>query len=1491
MPTPITINADVDLDFRKATAQASAFQKQFSGNFRNNGLKSLTTDANQFENALGKATTRIVSLGAAAVVFNTLRKSFAAFADATIEVEQSLARINVSLGQSSSSLKKYGDAIFDIASNTGSTFEEAAKAAELLSHQGLGAAETLKRLNAAMTLSRISGTDAAESVKSLTAAINSFSKEGLSGIDVADRFAAVSSKYGVSSKDLGDAVSGIGESASEAGVSLNQLLGIVTAVQQTTQQSGQAIKAALTTILSHAGRPEILEQLQQLGVAVKDTENNVLPTVRILQNLAGAYDGLNAPQKNLISLQLAGTSQSNVLKAALKDLVKENGIYNNVLRTTASAQGAAAKQNEVYNKTLGSEINSVKNSIQQLLASLGGASIGPFTKQLIDTFQKAKSFLSGGDSGEGIGKSLGEGMLRGIANVISGPGIAAILLILSKGLGKVIATIGSEAKGLLSINDVAGKRAQIQQTINSLIAAGTSAERETLAAANGVLQRKEAILAISERIRQTELIGSPLQNAFLGQGFLGGTKNTLPHFAKSVTPNFADPIYEAIKREKAAGVPANQIYIDRDRRLVGPDNPMGLLVANRRDEPIGGFQGVNRVMAEGNDPKKSGIPNFAGPLTRQQFIERGQFVSKETLSSINSLIASLNGLDSSRIKTVAANIRTLSEDFNKSAKGLVTGQILSAQKLARSGEGRVIRDGGTRLNIEENGNVANSGANIAELIAQNRVSANNIKLLTQKGLINNGSDQFFRGKIKGGKDVLSPEALREEFLQNQLNDRRNLGFNRAKERLVSGGNVTPAQINLIKEELRQEASKNASKFFAPGTPNSVTSAFSKQSAEFNFSRLQGQRQDLFNETAFVNSQARRKTIVTKGRVAQAEFRNKVGSASLGAAFALPFASGFIDEGAGGTTSGKVRGGIKGALEGAGTGALLGPEGAAIGAVIGGLIGVFGKLNKSAEEMAAEFDKQAEYRNNENIALSRAIQLQNQLNDARKNGGSKTDINNLTREFNNARSAVNSDSGKRILALSGNAQDVAKQNFEDAAARETAKGNVQKFLSTDSINKRSSNIPGVASGNDTFAQIFKGAITDKDALAVSEEQLSALQKIANGKGFLQENPSSSSRAFSADPNNAIFNASGLGLAIDQSSIKEFANILKTLEPLAKTGGINTSSITPDNARSLANGIVTAITARKNDISNAAQLEKDNKGASGRLPEGSLLTRPNLDAFGQSVQASRNIFSSQGSRAQGKYDFYKSIEETGAVSKGAFDTDPNFIKARAGVQSSNAGELALKFLESNNVRTGGLRSSRGDPILGAIGKRLGNYGISGARNSEEALVLKDVIEKATETQKANGGLPTYPLNFSSSNSGLVPGNLVNKYSPDGKPLGLYSQSNAYSSNKNFIETPLEKRPVKSASGKILTQRDTSEDYNKQPEKTRDDHINAYLKAASDMKDSAEKLNSFTLKIVMDIRGLDDEKQLTPLKKAMEEIIKLRNDFQSSIGLPNPPGGYHR
>ena len=74
-----------------------------------------------------------------------------------VEVEKSLTDVTVILNLNAKALENFSSQLFNTAKNTGQSFQTVSEAAVELSRQGLGAEETLKRINDAMILTRLSG--------------------------------------------------------------------------------------------------------------------------------------------------------------------------------------------------------------------------------------------------------------------------------------------------------------------------------------------------------------------------------------------------------------------------------------------------------------------------------------------------------------------------------------------------------------------------------------------------------------------------------------------------------------------------------------------------------------------------------------------------------------------------------------------------------------------------------------------------------------------------------------------------------------------------------------------------------------------------------------------------------------------------------------------------------------------------------------------------------------------------------------------------------------------------------------------------------------------------------------------------------------------------------------------------------------------------------------------------------------------------------------
>lgn len=668
----LSLEAQVHLQLQRAAQQWNTFQRT-NGTFKpvldksRFGASQLTADISRLDKSLVSATNRVTSLGAAFTVFFGIQRAFASFIKSTIDVEASLTRINVNLGQSSQGLQEFSKGLFDIARLTGRTFDEAAKAAEEFARQGLSVAEVQKRTRDALVLARIAAIDVGEATTDLTAAVNTFNAEALTTTDIVNRLAAVDTRFAVSSRDLGLAISRVGNSAQEAGVSFNELLGIVTAVQQTTQRGGSVIGNSLKTIFTRISRPGVLDQLEELGVATRDLNNNTLPAIQILQNLSATYDKLSSAQKSVLAEQVGGVYQINILKAAVKDLGNAQSVAAEATLVAANAQDAAFQKNAELNKTLQASIAGTANSIKELFASIGNQSVGVGLKPLLAVFDEARQTLSGGDTGEGMGKTIGEGIVKGISNVLSGPVLIGGVIAITKGLFTILKAFSTSLRAELGLKTVTEQRAAVLARINELIALANGSELRSIANATSILGQRQALLAIEQRISAEKarqvVTDAALASSFLQPGLRGGVVSGLnvkkaaegyvPSSPNAPKTHAADGYLPALAQEKAAVSKGVGGASASARAVVIPNfafgqGKRGALVANTDEYIVPNYAntGASAIfnpkmvqkygLPEGAQKITSGtaaagfVPSFAKPQTDSEAFKRFFAGSKVT---------------------------------------------------------------------------------------------------------------------------------------------------------------------------------------------------------------------------------------------------------------------------------------------------------------------------------------------------------------------------------------------------------------------------------------------------------------------------------------------------------------------------------------------------------------------------------------------------------------------------------------------------------------------------------------------------------------------------------------------------------------------------------------------------------------------------------------------------------------------------------------------
>ena len=538
----ISVGADtrqLERDIQSALARDFKF-KGLNEKAFTQPLGRITGAANEFQKSLDASNARVIAFGASAGLIYTVEKAFTSLIKSTIDVQKSLTDINVILNVSTRTLSQFGSDLFDIAKNTGQSFDAVAQAATELSRQGLGLEETLKRTRDALVLTRLSGLDTVSAVEALTATINSFNKAGLDSTVIINKLANVDAAFAVSSADLAQAIQRVGSSAADAGVDFDELLAIVTSVQQTTARGGAVIGNSLKTIFTRIQRTDTLDQLEQLGIQVRTLEGETLPAIQILSNLSSTFNRLGDAQRAQVAETVGGVFQINILKAALSDLQKEYSTYNNALKTASSATNEAIIRNEALNQTLSSLINKTFVNLTKVGSDIGKISFGPTIENLLNLLNKGLESID--IDGQGIGSKIGKGILEGIGSFISGPGVILLTAVVTKlvfNLGKFAA---QSLQTILNLNTKAEERAAIQAKINQVLSQETALVQSVYNKEISVLDVETKILNIIrqqtiERERAAAL-SSTLTGGLIGRG-VSSKGGALKAKSAGFIPNFA----------------------------------------------------------------------------------------------------------------------------------------------------------------------------------------------------------------------------------------------------------------------------------------------------------------------------------------------------------------------------------------------------------------------------------------------------------------------------------------------------------------------------------------------------------------------------------------------------------------------------------------------------------------------------------------------------------------------------------------------------------------------------------------------------------------------------------------------------------------------------------------------------------------------------------------------------------------------------------------
>ena len=670
----------VDLKFDDSKA-AAALQSSLQGltrqtqNFNRNPiiaknftqpLGRITGAADEFTKSLEASNARVLAFGASAGAIFAVEKAMSELVKTTITVEQKLTDINVLLNVSDKQFKRFSDGLFQVARQTGTAFGEVADSANEFARQGLSVEDTLKRTNAALALSKLGMMDSVNATESLTAALNTFKGEVNDSAVVVNKLAQVDAEFAVSSKDLAEAIKRTGASAKDASVSFDELLAAVTVTQERTARGGAVIGNAFKTIFTRIQRPEVLNQLELVGVQVRKQSGEVLPAIEILKQYGAVYDNLTPTVQSNTSALIAGGRQINILKAFLPELAASTGKFDSALRVANETTTEATDRLKILTSTTQGTVNAVTANLTKTASEIGSLSIKPAIDNILKGLDTITD-LVGPSNFFGLGETIGKGVYEGIGKVLSGPGIILLSTVLAKLGGNLLRFVSQSGASFLGLNKQAEEQARTQTIIGNILAQRPEVMQRIL---SGQISQNDAAKVFANELKMAEAHYQNLNNLAASlaakQRTFGGPsrkKTNAEGLIPNFVPNFAMADAEA-EREAASqgGYRAGQI-----RRMNMPG--MGPVTYNGKED-VKKFPGMQQpaIMPPalskagrdyrdqfksviGFDPYNEGaafgfVPNFSAVKRRQ--VNEISLDEMRTDPVLSQIIRGMTGPDSSK---------------------------------------------------------------------------------------------------------------------------------------------------------------------------------------------------------------------------------------------------------------------------------------------------------------------------------------------------------------------------------------------------------------------------------------------------------------------------------------------------------------------------------------------------------------------------------------------------------------------------------------------------------------------------------------------------------------------------------------------------------------------------------------------------------------------------------------------------------------------------
>lgn len=345
------------------------------------GIKSISRTTDKLFNTIGNT----VRWGVVASGFQGILNSAHQAVQYVRDLDTSLTNIMMVTDYSKEQMYEYANAANEAAKNLSSTTVAMTDATLVFAQQGFDLPQASQLAEMSTTLANVSQQDTATTSDQITAYMNAYGMDdNMEQLQAAlDSWAKVANVSAADVEELATATQKSASTANTVGVNMDQLAAQIATIQSVTREAPENIGNGLKTIyarMSDIGMGETLDdgvnlgqvtqQLEQVGVAVLDSEGKMRNVGDIMEDLMDVWSSMDTTQKAAVGATLAGKYQLSRFEA----LMNRSDLYAEYKDASLTADGEMQKMQDVYADSLEGRINKLQATLEGVFNDLFNSS-------------------------------------------------------------------------------------------------------------------------------------------------------------------------------------------------------------------------------------------------------------------------------------------------------------------------------------------------------------------------------------------------------------------------------------------------------------------------------------------------------------------------------------------------------------------------------------------------------------------------------------------------------------------------------------------------------------------------------------------------------------------------------------------------------------------------------------------------------------------------------------------------------------------------------------------------------------------------------------------------------------------------------------------------------------------------------------------------------------------------------------------------------------